>query len=126
VDNSTNFLQEKSYAQTGIRTISLVGVLTNSGKLKFEFEIDSFTNLTVNASASVKDNENFKDVHTRQVGLDSSLITTVDRALSNNKKTTSFNGDVALSRKFRKKGRFLGVNGKLNYSEGKGVFGSGK
>jgi hypothetical protein len=121
-DNSINYLQEKSYTQTGSEKLDS-RVLTNSGKLKFEYEIDSFTNLTINASTSVKDNENFKNVHTRQVGLDSSLITTVDRALSNNKKTTSFNGDVALSRKFRKKGRFLGVNGKLNYSEGKGSSG---
>ena len=78
-DNSTNFLQDKSYAQTGIEQLSSK-VLTNSGKLKFEYEIDSFTNLIVNTSASLKDNENFKDVHTRQVGLDSTLITTVDRA----------------------------------------------
>jgi hypothetical protein len=90
VSNSTNFLQDKSYAQTGIEQLSSK-VLTNSGKLKFEYEIDSFTNLTVNASTSVKDNENFKNVHTKVSGLDSSLT---DRALSNNKKTTSFNGDV--------------------------------
>lgn len=119
-DNTTNFLPERSYIQEN-RESSINRKITHSGKLKFEMDIDSFTTLSIMASASIKDYDNSKVAHSRQIGLDSTAITTVDRELTSKKQVNAINSNVSLTRKFRKKGRFLSVNGSYNLSESNGT-----
>ena len=116
----TNFLPENRF-NSDENEVSSNDVVNNSAKVKLEFDIDSLTTLTINSSGSLKDINNFKDIRSENIGLDSTRLSQIERNLDSEGEKNSINSTFSLIRKFKKTKRLLALNGGYNFSEEAGV-----
>lgn len=113
---TTNFLPENAYIGTERESMNNK-VLTNSGKIMLEADLDSLTTVKLRSSVSKKETTSNRSILSAQTGLDSMAITDVDRNLRNDGNKLSLNNELSLIRKFKKKNRSLVFNGILNKGE---------
>lgn len=116
---STNFIPGSGFVQDD-NEYTNNKIIKHSGLVKVEADIDSFTTLLWNSSASKKKTDNFNEVHTRQNDLSDNPITAINRALTSKNEGNSVNSELTMTRKFKKKRRLFILNGSVNYSEDEG------
>lgn len=112
-------LQDTQYVQKEVRSSSSNGQ-RHAADAKFEWKIDSMSNLTVEANGGYSRTKSSStyNTDTRSGEDDTLLVNKSLRMLSNDAASQKFNSAVKYRRKFKKKGRSMFINLSEDWREG--------